>query len=496
MKKFDNFDKFRGFVYNPVRKNLFSKEEYVPRPNWDMCRYTPTGGFSIGITEDFAFQFFYSCYCYDFDMDFIKEQSLSIQDEFLKEWVDYCLACIPDNVKFHNDEFEELLIEWADRLNMSYETLYNIFSPYLPFITNYGYFRFAYDNLKTPQGKYFFILLLMWLDGYNQMLHPDDFDYNEDEAKKLVLDIQREISESFIKQAPFAIKEEALLFLFDTFAKINKLNIYKDKFSLSYNKVLYGGTKPLHGTFFLSWNNVSFYNGCYFIYHPSFPNGGAGHEPYRVEDPNSRSSFNDIQTLFLKKLPPILVKSVNGKIKRVKNRANLSSCISIMEHKILAPQASSRQNAVFKKKAQKLVSKLDAKSIVKELKSRYLDYLCSRQLDDYKVVCCIENRVNSNLIVGCEYSFIFTIKETHNVVYLAFENATDSRCTYIFPTLKSKWQESIDKLYEFFASNEINKRQALSQRIANLTLPGNYAYIRVMHTNYLNWCESIKYCNL
>lgn len=496
MKEFDNFDRFKKYITDISSRIVRSKNSQPLRPDWKVNRYLPSGGFSIGIHEDFAIQFFYSFYCYDFSIEFLKSQAKLITDPLLKDWVDYCIDVIPDNIKYQNEIFEGQLIEWADRLGMSFETLQGIFSSYLPFITNYGYFRFAYNNLNSPQGKYFFVLLLMWLDGDNQMPESTDPGYNEKEAKEEVLEIQRTICESFVKQAPFAIKEEALLFLFDAFARINKLGIFEHKFSLSYDKVLYGGTKPLNGTFFVSWDNVSFHDGFYFIYHPSFPTGGAGHEPYRVEDANSRKSFKDIQKLFLKKLPPITVQSRNGKIKKVKNLANLSSCISVMEHKILVPAKKLQGHTLDIKAEKKLVEKSEAKNLVKELKSRYLDFLCARQFDNYKVVCCIENRVNSNLIVGCEYSFIFTIKETSSLIYLAFENATDSRCTYIFPILKSKWQESIDKIYEFFSSNEINKRQALSQRLAKISLPGNYAYKRVMHTNYFNWCDTIKYCNL
>ena len=79
------------------------------------------------------------------------------------------------------------------------------------------------------------------------------------------------------------------------------------------------------------------------------------------------------------------------------------------------------------------------------------------------------------------------------MLYLAFENAVNSRCTYIFPIHKKAWKESIEKIYQFFASNEVNKRQMMTLKRVDLKLPGNYEYKRLLHSNYLSWVDKVKY---
>ena len=209
---------------------------------------------------------------------------------------------------------------------------------------------------------------------------------------------------------------------------------------------------------------------------------------------DSRKAFNDIINLFLNKLPPLYVEAKNGQIILVLNKENLSSCISIMEHKVNRPDILYKKKSNSSKTEKKELTSSEAKSFCKKLKSRYLDYLCSKHLDKYKVICCVEHCVNSTGIVSCEYSFIFTIKENTYNLYLAYENASASRCTYILPIYRNSWQESIEKIYNFFASNEVNKRQSMASRLVDLKLPGNYEYQRILHSDYLKWVDKIKYC--
>ena len=166
-----------------------------------------------------------------------------------------------------------------------------------------------------------------------------------------------------------------------------------------------------------------------------------------------------------------------------------------MEHKVSAPSTVRKKSADHAMLVEKKeISKTEAQNICKGLKSRYLDYLCAKQLDGYKVVCCIEHRVNSNGAISCEYSFIFTIKETAKKIFLAYENSSESRCTYLHPVAQYSWNKSIEKIYDFFASNEVNKRQLMASRLVDLRLPGNYEYQRILHSDYLSWVDKIKYC--
>lgn len=490
MKEFDSFQVFKKLLLRVSNDGSSKAQNTISPPNWSTMKYIPNRGLQYGIHESYVIDAFYNLYCYDFSIDFLKQKANDIADKSTKEWVNFCIDRLPDLIEFRKQDFLDELSEWSDKLKLNYDCLLNAFKDYLPFYTPYASFKFAYDNMGKATGHYFIVLLLMYIDPDI----PQEGQYGITDPKKELYEFQKDLTLSFVDSAPFALKEKALLFLYEIFAKINHLNIYKQKFSLSYDKILYDTGKPLTGFFFLRWDKVDFFDGFYLLYHPSYPNGGIGHEPYRVVDGNSRRVFNDIQAVFLKQLPPVHVQAKNGRIVKVKNLANLTSCVTIMEHKVLAPAKEKAKGQDKQQKSiTKEVTKTEADNIIRQLKSRFLSYLCSRQLDEYKVICCIENRVNSSQITS-EYSFIFTIKESSTILYLAYENACDSRCTYLFPIPKHSWQRSIDSIYEFFASNEVNKRQSLSKRIAQLTLPGNYEYIRIMHSDYFNWVDRIKSC--
>ena len=134
----------------------------------------------------------------------------------------------------------------------------------------------------------------------------------------------------------------------------------------------------------------------------------------------------------------------------------------------------------------------ETKEICKKYKSQFLDTLCLWQIENYKVVCCIEHRINTNGVEHLEYSFIFTIKENSKKLYLAYENTANSRSTYIIPISIGTWEKSIELIYQFFASSEINKRQLLAAKIIDLKLPGDYEYKRILHTNYSSWVNKTQ----
>ena len=257
------------------------------------------------------------------------------------------------------------------------------------------------------------------------------------------------------------------------------------------NKILCNKENPLTGEFYLPWSRVEFYNGFYLLTHPNVPSNIK--QFHRIDDKHSRLAFNDIKRYFLERLPPIRVEAKNGKIVKVINEVCLSECTIIMEHEVNAK--IEKKVSIDKEKVEKkILTKDEAKSMIlsKDFKSQYLDNLCTQQIENYKVICCIEHRINANGSIHDEYSFIFTIKESKKNLYLAYENANNSRCTYILPVRNGTWEESIDNIYNFFASNEVNKRQQMAAGKIDLKLAGNYDYKRVYHKDYSSWYYTIQ----
>lgn len=514
MQEFDNF--------NWLCSSEVVKENKLPDES--VLTYKENGGFSIGLKEFYFVGLFYSIYVREFGYDFLCCKINTLRNETAKVWANYAISRIPSVLKYANETFEEKLEDLLCRLKHPQSVfITDIFKRYMPFITCGDYYRFAFDNIDSPLYRYFYILLmLMYEDDYPidatiqyphnyydctkietcksvdkcrlcskcyylETVYGKDYDF----AKEMA-DFQKELTLDFLSAAPEEQKGKALVKLYESIQQINQTEMFDTKLSLSYDKVLYGEGKPMTGSFFLRWDNVDFFNGFYTVQHPNVPFNKV--QPYRIEDKSSRKAFNEVSSLFIKKLPPLHVEAKNGKIVRVLNRADLSSCISIMEHKVGSPDVLKKKTAGMHKVEKKELTSAEAKSLCEGLSSRYLDYLCLKQLNNYKVVCCIEHRVNSSGGVSCEYSFIFTIKVTSSITFLAYENASESRCTYILPISRNSWKESIEKIYDFFASNEVNKRKMLASRLVDLKLPGNYEYLRILHSNYLAWVDRIKYC--
>lgn len=508
------FDNFKWLLSHRVVKEN-------KQPDENTLMFNEHGAFSVGIEEIYFVESFYANYVRIFGSSFIQSKMSTLENETAKQWANYAISRIPDVIKYENAEFEEHLIELSDKLELPASHLLEVFKPYMPFITFGDYYKFAIDKVDSPMYRYFYVLLILMYEYdyptddtilypytyatcpqkdtckekdkcqpcrrcyYLEFRNGKDYDF----ARELN-DFQKEKTLDFLSVVPHKIKEKMLVKLYESLQQVNQSGFFAAKLCLSYDKVLYGGKKPLTGGFFLRWDKVDFFNGFYTVRHPDVPFNSA--KPYRIEDKNSRKAFNDISGIFMKKLPPLYVEAKDGKIVKVMNRANLTSCISILEYKVGRADVSHQSCISHKKFKAKEITKMEAKSLCKELKSRYLDYLCSKQLDSYKVIYCVESRVNSSGAVVCEYSFIFTIGETPNKLVLAYENASNSRCTYIFPILRHFWKDSIEKIYDFFASNEVNKRQLMASRSIDLRLPGDYDYSRIFHSDYLTWVDNIR----
>ncbi|MBD5296806.1 MAG: hypothetical protein HDS21_01820 [Bacteroides sp.] len=470
-EKFDDFKVFRSLISN-------------------LPDFPPSDVFDD--TENQVFynlNLFYSCYLRRGKTQKAIMLGKRLQDTKEKAWWNFF---IEHSHGFAKDwiEVDKEQISYFAPLNLDRNFLNSLFRPYLPFFTDIDYLEFGIDNLNNLEFKYFYILLSYLVDEFlPRTINPELLIENW-EAE--VLEDQGQLVKKFIDLAPDNKKELALVKIFDAFKQINTSNNFEAKLSLSYRKVLYGSDFPLDGHIFIPWDKVRFFDGYYFVYHPMFPDGQSGILPKRIEDSASRKVYNKLSTHFKNRLLPIYANCRKGRIKEIVNPQNLSDCILLMESKTLAPTRDNKNNRVSATNKKTLISKNNARSIIKEYKSRFLDFLCDRQLDNYNVVCCIESKVNSNLQLTVEYSFIFTIKETPLYLTLAFENSTDSRCTYLFTIPKREWATACDKINEYFASNEVNKREQLAQKIAKLKLPGNFDYVRVMHSNYYNWTQRIR----
>lgn len=475
------FDNFKNSYFNYVIKNYKKPDEEVLVKNGNDYTY--------GIIEWHFTAWFYDNYIRRFGHEFIQTKIGDIKNKSVYTWAVFGLNKYQTVLDISNDDFDNNLYEISNELHCNFQVLYNKFNKYKPFLTNYDYYRFAYENVDSHDIIYFYILLIIYIDNDYPIKTVLDTDAS---VKEELMEFQRELVNKFCSLAPKEIKEKAVGALFKAFQQINETNKYEPKLSLSLSSILYNDKVPLSGPIYIQWDKVEFYDGFYLIYHPN-ERRSKEQRPYMIRDDKSRKVFNDISSIFMKKLSPLYVLAENGRIVNVLNKQELSSCISVMEYKVAAPSSVKKQKSPIKVE-RKEISRSEAITLCKDFKSKFLEYLSNKQLDNYNVVCCVENKINANRVIEAEYSFIFTFKESKDKLFLAFENTKDSRCTYVFPVSKTKWKESIDLIFNFFASNLVNKRQQLAMRLADLELPGNFEYKRILHTEYLVWANRIRCC--
>lgn len=430
---------------------------------------------------------FYSEYVNVFGYDFIKEKVELIDDEIVKGWAQLFLANFKNNKKEEISSIIDSLDYVARRLKISSDELHKVFKDDLPFYVDADYYKWGIKHLKDNKYHYFYILLILLLDE-EQLPSDSPHIYSpqiEEEIQEGVYESQKKVVDRFLYVC-LRQKELALSKLFESFKQINDSGIYKYKFALSYNKLQKEDSYPLTGSFFIPWNKVDFFNGFFIIFHPKFPNGGVGKSGLRVDNPISRVAFNDVKSLFLSKLDPIFVDAKDGSIVRAYNHNKLNDCISLIEQKVCSSSSSPKRDSV-KRNAKKELTKQEAKTMIVDAKSKFLDFLCEEQLGKYKVICCLENKINSNGSVASEYAYIFTINEDDNLVTIAFENSKDSRCTYLFYIHRDDWELATEAIYEFFSSDVVNKREGIARGFSEFKMPNNYKCHRIMHSDYTNW---------
>lgn len=448
------------------RKNGFS---------YSINSVLPKDEYGLGVLM--ASKIFYSLYIRPYGFENVKKEICNIIDSKERKWAEYFLKQANDIKIIADHDFESGLCEIAESLNISYELLDSIFEPYKPFLLFKDYIEFGVANFSNDKYNYFYILLLIYI---NQYLLDDEY-----------LEMQKEIIDVFIKcNDNIGLQIDKLVATFD---QINKTSFLDKKLSLSYNMLLYNdGCTPLNGDIFIPWTNVVFWDGYYFIYHPTFPNGDKGRLPLRIEDKSSRRDFNNLQKHFMKKLCPIYVSAVDGRIKKVHNHQDLLECIDIINKKI-HPLEGSEQDDEKNESKKKYFSKKETKDIIKQYKlNYYLEYLCNEQLDDYKVIYCVENRINSNENMTIEHSFIFTIKDSSGNLKLIFENTEISRCTYAFITSKESWDKDVESISDFFVSDIVNKRLNITRQKHNMPILRDLKYSRITHTDYYKWKQHIN----
>lgn len=240
------------------------------------------------------------------------------------------------------------------------------------------------------------------------------------------------------------------------------------------------------GTFYLSWEYVTFTSKAIYLYHPNNPKSS---QPFEYKANDSNSAFNNIKSYFINRLPPIYVEAKNRQIIKILDVQNIGNCIKQLTTKVISDKQYKKitNSKAFISKRKNLFSK----EIADTYKSQYLDWLCSQQSDSYPIYYSTEVRTNSDLINTNEDAFIFILTTGMKKMTVIYENTNDSRSTLIFKVEKSKLNDTIKEIHELFASDIVNKREQIANGQLNSQLFTSNKFGRVLHTDFENWKEKL-----
>lgn len=263
--------------------------------------------------------------------------------------------------------------------------------------------------------------------------------------------------------------------------------IYRKFFHVNTPKVILSDNE-------ISWRFVTFLNGELQIYNPKHPEGHGKYKPFYIKTQKSIKAFNHIKDYIINKLPPIKaifqddiivgiepssIESINDTLDVLKKHTENVAHISEDIHK-------SERGKLLKHE----YTQSEVRNYINNKKSEFLDSLCQLHLDDYKIYYCLENRVNSDLIMAEEDAFIFTIATADKETLLAYENTEENRATYLFICDIKDLEMSVKSLADYFSSGVVNKRETLGNKIKYGKITGIKKLIKITHSD--EWLREIK----
>lgn len=416
-----SFDHFKHYLLLKEQINSTIKSDDVT-----FCDYENGNKCTYSLSEWHIAQRFYFHYVVPFGYNFLLFQSKKMQNPIENELNKILYIC-----KIYENESRKLFDEmcYSLRLNIYENTIKKVIpcNPYTlkKFISEYNFIGNTINDFITHISV---IITFVMYEADTLASYKYLYFYYDATLKTIR---QLSISPIQISQIMYQIK--------------HKVDIYCEQLKIRDNIVPDENKISNNGKFELSWKYVTFANGYIYLYHPLHQNSS---HPLKYKMENSISAFNNIQSYFINRLTPISVQAKNGRIIKVLNIEDVEFCIQKLTAKY-----KNRNNRVISRIPKQKIEKLTQEQITNHIhtyKSKYLDWLCSKQLPNYQIYYCLEIKSNVNQQEKDEDAFIFTIKETNQMVTLVYENVLESRSSIVFKIRKNRLPNVIQKFITFF----------------------------------------------
>lgn len=264
--------------------------------------------------------------------------------------------------------------------------------------------------------------------------------------------------------------------------------------------------------FILNWYDVTFGTKYITINPPKI--GNIKFAPLSMQNDMSIPPLNAIKEFLQERMPKIHCVAKENKL-TVIDDIDLSIALRYLKIKSTKPALNPDEDGLKEnlKEERKVIptfhvegfedalsqaSKFDKIELAK-LKSKYISYLSSKQLDNYKVIPCNEKMsyLSTTFDNGSEPAFIFTLPSSKlNYIVLAVENLNIDRSTMLFSFRRRHYERALHGIFDYLQSYISNKRSEL-RRWESFGLGGiEIEYHAVNHRSsdhQYSWYEVLKY---
>lgn len=344
--------------------------------------------------------------------------------------------------------------------------------------------KWSLENMINDENYF----LLLWERKFEGLtMFPNDYDYlfYTDNTQLFFTPRKKEKEEDEDEIIYRAKKNDGKVCLFFDLDKFRKKILNENSIGFLQKK-----------EWILDWECVTFKNDIFVVKPPK--NKDVKFLPLTVYKPGVKESYNYLRKYLNDRITSIsctvenLKLTINDKISlddAIAKFAVISNQRPIFSSDIAFQTRTSPMQMSFKQALSKAQQMTPAE--FKKYKSEFINFLLKKQSDKYKVIPCLERLAHTDNDM-IEEAFIFSLKENTGRYLIVYENVNPDRSTLLFEVEEKDYELSVQSIYDFLQSAEINKRSNLRGRNIELKEANVKRFRSINHDS--SWKYSIKSC--
>lgn len=344
--------------------------------------------------------------------------------------------------------------------------------------------KWALENMINAEN-YFLLLWERKFDGLT--MFPNDFDYlfYTDNTQLFFTPRKKEEDEEEDVIIYRAKKNDGKVCLFFDLDKFNKkiLDVSSVDFLQKREWVL-------------DWECVTFKKDSFVVNPPK--NGNVKFMPLTVYKPGVQGSYNYLRKYLNDRITSIRCTVENMKLiindaisldEAIAKLAVISNQSPILSTDTIFPTRTSPMQMSFKQALSKAQQMTPAEFT--KYKSEFINFLLKKQSGKYKVIPCVERLTHTDNDIT-EEAFMFSLKENTGRYLIVYENVNPDRSTLLFEVEENDYELTVQSIYDFLQSAEVNKRSNLRGRKIELKEANVKRFRSINHDS--SWKYSIICC--